>query len=168
MFGAVVLLVCALASRYTNDPRVYTFKVDDPGWPFFEQVTLLPPLPGTPASLFELQVHCVCTPPARLIDLTYLQLYVIYLQHLGQAETMWIRLGTAIRMAQEAGAHVNRSCSSTPNARDELWKRVFWYDIVLNAERRSEEAPACYRVLMFLDVSFSAIIGRPSANHCEE
>ncbi|KAF9022054.1 hypothetical protein BDZ89DRAFT_1137589 [Hymenopellis radicata] len=74
-------------------------------------------------------------------------LYVIYLQHLGLAETMWIRLGTAVRMAQEAGAHVNRS--SIPNSRDELWKRVFW-------------------VLMFLDVSFATIIGRPSAIHRED
>lgn len=59
IFGAVVLLVCALGSRWTTDPRVFTKGIDDPGWVFFEQVTLPPPSGRDPAALVDLQLYGV-------------------------------------------------------------------------------------------------------------
>ena len=38
LFGAVVLLVCAIGSRWTDDPRVQTDDGTTPGWRWFTQV----------------------------------------------------------------------------------------------------------------------------------
>ncbi|KAF9049480.1 hypothetical protein BDZ89DRAFT_1154371 [Hymenopellis radicata] len=113
-FGGITLLVCAIGSRFTNDSRVFAEGISDPGWPFFDQVTLPPPSPQGPASLQEMQLHC---------------LYMIYTMHVGLAENVYIDSGTSFRLAIETGAHMHRS--NLPNARDELWKRVFCFDVDL-------------------------------------
>jgi hypothetical protein len=61
-FGAVVLAVCALASRYSDDPRVFiegTNSEHSSGWKWYRQVrpfrATFSPLP----SLYQLQLICV-------------------------------------------------------------------------------------------------------------
>jgi len=61
-FGANVLLVCAVASRYTNDPRVFLEGSNAPqscGWKYFDQVRKIRRSLLIPPTLFELQFFCV-------------------------------------------------------------------------------------------------------------
>lgn len=63
-FGATLLIVLAIASRYTDDPRVladvYGSKLSS-GWKYFEQVTLQKNAVWDIASLYELQAYAVST-----------------------------------------------------------------------------------------------------------
>ncbi len=58
-FGAALLLVLAIASRYSDDPRVFS----DPnaklssGWKFFEQVRIVKNAIYESPSLYELQYY---------------------------------------------------------------------------------------------------------------
>lgn len=63
MFAATVLLVCAVGSRWSNDPRVF---LDDTnarhscGWKWFDQVLLFARKSLlAPPTLYDLQCHCV-------------------------------------------------------------------------------------------------------------
>ncbi|KAF8871040.1 fungal-specific transcription factor domain-containing protein [Mucidula mucida] len=129
MFGGTVLMVCALGARWVDDRRVFTEGVDMAGWSYFDQISLPPP-PDGPVSLGEMQMYC---------------LYITYHQLIPTARTMWIYLGTAFRLIQDAGMHMRSP--NPPNAQDELWKRVFW-------------------CLMFLDISYASVFGHtPTLNY---
>jgi hypothetical protein len=64
MFAAVVMLVCAVASRYSNDPRVLLDGVDSwhsCGWKYFDQVQVVRKSLLAPPTLYDLQFYCVST-----------------------------------------------------------------------------------------------------------
>jgi len=61
-FGAVVLLVCALGSRYSEDSRVFvegSDSVRSAGWKWFDQVRILRASFFKQTSLHELQAYAV-------------------------------------------------------------------------------------------------------------
>ena len=61
-FGATVLLVCAIGSRFTRDPRVLLQDCDHPhsaGWMWFRQVEGARRSSLAPAKLHDLQVYAV-------------------------------------------------------------------------------------------------------------
>lgn len=63
-FGGVVLLVCAIASRYSNDHRVFlsnTGSALSAGWKWFEQIHMIKKPVLTPPCLHDLQIHSVST-----------------------------------------------------------------------------------------------------------
>jgi len=62
-FGAVVLLVCAIGCRFTDDPRVG--QVISPvtsctAWKFFHQANSVQKHHYLPHSLYEAQIYPVC------------------------------------------------------------------------------------------------------------
>lgn len=66
-FACVLLLVCAVASRFSNDPRVLrqdpgqgTPSLKTAGWKYFDQVQMQRKSLTAPASLFDLQQYAVC------------------------------------------------------------------------------------------------------------
>ena len=62
MFGAILLLVCAHGSRYSEDPRVLAEGSDSPrsaGWKWFEQVNVFRRTLYQRTTLYELQMHAV-------------------------------------------------------------------------------------------------------------
>jgi len=71
-FGSTVLLVCALGSRFSDDPRVFS----DPGqslssgWKWYEQVQTFRRSSFEPSSLYELQYHCVRVSALRSISIS--------------------------------------------------------------------------------------------------
>ncbi|KAG5642750.1 hypothetical protein DXG03_002231 [Asterophora parasitica] len=112
-FGGTVLLVCALGSRYSNDPRTLypgRTSLHSAGWRWFEQVEVIRKSFVAPPSLGELQNHA---------------LHVLFSQASEAPHGCWTQLGMALRMAQEVGAHRRRTLKA-PTAEDEQWKRVFW------------------------------------------
>jgi hypothetical protein len=61
-FGAVVLLVCAIASRFSNDPRVFIEESNSNrscGWKWFNQVRVMRTDLLLPPSLYDIQFCCV-------------------------------------------------------------------------------------------------------------
>lgn len=62
-FGSTLLLVCALGSRYSEDPRVFIADAKTPhsaGWKWLEQVPLNRKSFVEKPTLHELQNHAVC------------------------------------------------------------------------------------------------------------
>jgi hypothetical protein len=61
-FGAVVLAVCALGAKYSDDSRVFlegTNSEHSAGWKWFRQVRPIPASFFAPPSLYEIQLVCV-------------------------------------------------------------------------------------------------------------
>ncbi|KAK1235053.1 Gypsy retrotransposon integrase-like protein 1 [Marasmius sp. AFHP31] len=112
-FGAVVLLVCANASRYSNDPRVRLDGEDSwlsSGWKWFDQVQLVRKALLSPPSLYDLQFY-------------YLSCQ--FLQGSSVPHASWTLVGTGLRLAQDVGAH-RKNSSGKITIEDELMKRAFW------------------------------------------
>ncbi|KAG7098492.1 hypothetical protein E1B28_000435 [Marasmius oreades] len=111
-FGGILLLVCALAARYSDDPRVFLEGpecANSAGWQWIRQVPVVKVPYGKP-SLYDLQAYALAVP--------YLQNCTLFVQ-------AWTMVGFGLRLAQDVGAHSQRG-SRPPNAQDELWKRAFF------------------------------------------
>ncbi|KAJ7713453.1 hypothetical protein B0H14DRAFT_3016379 [Mycena olivaceomarginata] len=120
-FGAVVLAVCALASRTSNDPRVVlegTNSKLSSGWEWFQQIQY----PGrdfhVARSLHDLQRIC---------------LSVQYLQGTCSPDAVCALVAVGIRNLQELGIHIrgryhghHRNLSFATAVEEELYTRVFW------------------------------------------
>lgn len=112
-FGAVVLVVCALGAKYVDDPRVYI-----PGCP-----------PRSAGWYWYNQLQIDRRPFMRKARISDVQLYilaVVFQSSSFRGDTMSLLIGIAQRRLLDAGAHMQRFYSKTPNTRDELWKRAFW------------------------------------------
>lgn len=113
-FAQLVLIVCALASRSTGDPRVI-LQGDktrlSSGFKYFCQTRLLRNKLLDKASLYDLQYYCLVVP---------------YLLASSLPQAAWNVLGLALRFIQERGVHRRHGEGYKPTAADELWKRCFW------------------------------------------
>ncbi|KAJ7367662.1 fungal-specific transcription factor domain-containing protein [Mycena albidolilacea] len=117
-FGAVVLAVCSLASRNSDDPRVFiegTNSEHSCGWKWFRQARpfCAPFSRGT--SLYQLQLIC---------------LSAIFTSGVAIPEEGWILAGLGIRLAQCAGAHHRGGYRKMEPLAAELYRRVFWILVV--------------------------------------
>ncbi|KAF5319630.1 hypothetical protein D9619_008858 [Psilocybe cf. subviscida] len=132
-FAEVYLLVCALGSWYSDDPRCLLKAEPDSvrepcsdsdkgerrgmpgsaGWKWFNQVQLM-----RNRSLF--------TPPT-LEDLQVYALSAQFLQASSAPQASWTMAGIGIRLAQDVGIHRrNNMMNQVPTRDGELWKRAFW------------------------------------------
>ncbi|KAJ6609592.1 fungal-specific transcription factor domain-containing protein [Mycena sp. CBHHK59/15] len=110
-FGGIVLLVCAIGSRFSDDPRV--FNPEAPltcGWQYFYQLPLTIDHLFAVPTLYDLQYYCLAI---QFLEASALQ-----------AE--WSFIGIGIRVAQEVGAHRRKTKGQRPTVESELWKRAFW------------------------------------------
>ncbi|KAJ6550162.1 fungal-specific transcription factor domain-containing protein [Mycena capillaripes] len=109
-FGANVLLVCAIGSRFSDDPRVFDATAPlNCGWKLFSQ--LRP----------EIE-HLFLTP--TLYDLQRCCLTIQFMEG-SVSQANWTLVGIGIRMAQEVGAH-RRQNTQRHTVETELWRRAFW------------------------------------------
>ncbi|KAL1748977.1 fungal-specific transcription factor domain-containing protein [Schizophyllum fasciatum] len=132
--GSIVLLVCALGARYSDDPRVLSEEYDNDGhsagWKWFSQAEKTRrPIFGAP-SLLELESYCLSI------------LFMLASSNL-MTQHIWTRIGVAIRYIQDVGAH-RRTRRKIPTIVDELWNRAAW-------------------ILVTMDRNLSAILGRNCA-----
>ncbi|KAJ6541623.1 fungal-specific transcription factor domain-containing protein [Mycena capillaripes] len=117
-FGGLVLIVCSLASRHSDDPRVFLDGSNSEhscGWKWFKQVRPLRASFSLEPSLYELQT---------------IFLSAIYLCGTSTPEESWLLVGLGIRFAQGAGAHHPSGYGKMDALTAELHKRVFWYLVV--------------------------------------
>ncbi|KAK7005700.1 Zn(2)-C6 fungal-type domain-containing protein [Favolaschia claudopus] len=137
-FGATLLLVCALAARYSSDPRVYLEGTNQSnhscGWRWAGQIRFVKQSFTTTPSLYDVQICC---------------LSVIFLQGTGCPELCWVLTSIGIRLAQDVGAHRRRRYTGDKPAEDQLWTRAFW-------------------VLVCIDILLSASFGRPRATTADD
>ncbi|KAJ7626546.1 fungal-specific transcription factor domain-containing protein [Mycena polygramma] len=127
-FGAVVLVVCAVASRLSDDSRVL-MSADSPsnsaGWKWFNQARPLElavsQLPNS-RPLYKLQLIC---------------LSVLFLGGTTTPRSAWLLSAIGLRIAHEMGAHRRSRYSTGSKVEGELLKRAFWLltasDTILNA-----------------------------------
>lgn len=133
IFGAVYLLVCAVASRFSDDPRIFLDSVESgilehsAGWRFFEQVQMVRRTLLGPPCLEDLQIYCVREfVSCWLREVSQSQLSVLFLQGTSAPQACWTMVGVGIRLAQDVGAHRRKSYNENLTAEGELWKRAFW------------------------------------------
>lgn len=132
LFATIVLLVCALGSRSSNDPRVLLDGFDDPysaGWKWFRQAQLAYQVIGfEPTSLYDLQIICVSPPSIDIYgDANMIQLLASFLNGSASPQVSWPLVGMGIRLAQSRGAHRKKVYDGGPTVETELLKRAFWY-----------------------------------------
>ncbi|KAJ7847548.1 fungal-specific transcription factor domain-containing protein [Mycena leptocephala] len=119
-FGAVVLAVCALASRYSDDPRGVldgATSEHSRGWKWFRQVHSLCATFSPEHSLYQLQLIC--------LSITYLPCTGI-----PAPRQCWILAGLGLRFAHAAGAHRRSGYARMDPLTAELYKRAFWVLVV--------------------------------------
>ncbi|KAF9068900.1 fungal-specific transcription factor domain-containing protein [Rhodocollybia butyracea] len=140
-FGIVVLGVCAVASRYSHDPRCLETGTTSPhslGWSYYKQMT--------PRTLF--------TEPPNLYDLQYCCLSVLYLLGTFASDTVWSIIGTGLRYGQEMGLH--RKKKKRPEGQPAWWTV------------QSELCTRAYWVLINMDTWISISYGRPKATTSDD
>ena len=133
-FAAIVLLVCALGARHSNDDRVKLDGIDDwhsSGWRWYNQVEAdrRSYHTGRLATLYDLQFNCVCFSIlylSRHSNLRPFQLAVLFLQDSSAPHAAWTMIGIGIRVAQDAGAHRRKKNTTKMMVEEEMWKRAFW------------------------------------------
>ncbi|KAJ7087974.1 fungal-specific transcription factor domain-containing protein [Mycena belliarum] len=142
-FAATLLLVCAVASRWSDDPRVVTPAGAETGdltcgWEWFDQVPLVGNHLFGQATLYDLQYYCLA---------------VEFLEGSSAPQACWTLIGVGLRLAQievdaeervDVGAHRRTSRVEKPSVEGELWKRAFY-------------------VLVYMDRAISAGMGRTCA-----
>ncbi|TRM68906.1 fungal-specific transcription factor domain-containing protein [Schizophyllum amplum] len=137
-FACVLLVVCAIGSRYSDDPRVLAdaeASKHSAGWSYFSQVEMLRKPMIIPPKLHDIQIHC-------------LSVLFMHAASMVVGVHVWTRIGVTIRFAQDAGAHRRRTRKKI-TIEDELWNRCFW-------------------MLVAFDRVTSAILGRACAIQDEE
>lgn len=151
-FAFVVLLVCALGSIGTTDPRVLVdgASKQSAGWKYFAQTMSLPrPMFSCP-TIHDVQ-YCVVSVYFRLrvtFPFTYHpQLYISFCVGTSTPHANWTMLGIGVRYAIELGYH--RRHHGNPTIESELRKRAFW-------------------CLVYLDRGISLYFGRPCSIRDEE
>ncbi|KAJ3502842.1 hypothetical protein NLJ89_g8706 [Agrocybe chaxingu] len=92
----------------------------------------------------QVQARKFSPSPLSLYGMQECCLSVLFLQASLDAQSIWAAVGIVIRLAQDVGFHRRKPTSSPPTMEDELWKRAFW-------------------VLLYLDATTSALLGRPCA-----
>ncbi|KAJ7734069.1 fungal-specific transcription factor domain-containing protein [Mycena metata] len=137
-FGATVLLVCAVGSRWSTDPRVVPTVprgCDGEmsglacGWEWFDQVPLVGNHMFGQATLYDLQYYCLA---------------VQFLMDGSAPQACWTLIGVGLRLAQDIGAHRRNARVEVPSVEGELFKRAFW-------------------ALVYMDRIVSCGMGRPCA-----
>ncbi|KAF7320544.1 Zn(2)-C6 fungal-type domain-containing protein [Mycena chlorophos] len=163
-FAAVVLLVCAVASRWHPDPQMGApggtgLGNDDaygPGYVSPPPAYTTPAVPGPIlATAVEMEgLECgwawfaQVAPDAKhifhkptLFDLQYFPLAVQFMERSSSPHVAWNLIGAALRLMQDLGIHRRSSVVQTPTVESEGFKRVFW-------------------VLLYQDRMYSAGMGR--------
>ncbi|KAJ7238811.1 hypothetical protein B0H12DRAFT_1237715 [Mycena haematopus] len=122
-FGGTLLAVLAVASRYSNDPRVFVAGDTSlsSGWKCIVYVPLLFARYAT----------------FSYVGFLFIQLMPLFALGTSAPQVSWLYIGLGIRFLQQRGEHRRKRKGQTPNVEDELWKRAFWFLSFVVLERLS-------------------------------
>ncbi|KAJ6566757.1 fungal-specific transcription factor domain-containing protein [Mycena capillaripes] len=125
-FGTILLLVCALGSLYLTDPAVSNQDRQKLGWNWYNQVELYGQSVHQAPTLYDIQAYCLA---------------VQFLTCTSNPRFAWSIAGFGLTLAQDLGAHRQKSWAPTITIDEDLEKRAFW-------------------ILSFQDTQLSATLGR--------
>ncbi|TRM68894.1 fungal-specific transcription factor domain-containing protein [Schizophyllum amplum] len=130
-FACVLLVVCAIGARYSDDSRVLADESSkhSAGWSYFSQVEMLRKPMIIPPKLHDIQIHC-------------LSVLFMHAASMVVGLHVWTRIGVTIRFAQDAGAHKRRTRKKI-TIEDELWNRCFWMLIAFDRITSAVLGRAC-------------------------
>lgn len=116
--GSVVLLICSIGARFSDDPRVLIKgNTLSAGWQWFDLAHTLGERLLAPASLYDIQ--------ASVLRAEFLRgAYTSY--------SAWTVLGIGLRRAQDVGAHRWDTFGTEKSPERELWGRAWWSLVVLD------------------------------------
>ncbi|KAJ7435467.1 fungal-specific transcription factor domain-containing protein [Mycena galericulata] len=121
-FAGTLLLVCALGSCYSDDPRLHlpaATTCATAGWKWFDQVRLAgQPLYGQ-VNLYDLQCYCLA---------------VQFLDRTSGPRACWTLVGFGIRLAVDIGAHRSKAHTGRITLEEELEKRAYWTLLFFDAQ----------------------------------
>lgn len=118
-FATAYLLVCAIGSWYSEDPRVLLAE-DDPrsaGWKWFNQVDITRRSPYASPTLYDFQTYC---------------LSLAFLHSSSTPGYCWMTAGIGLRMAIDVGLHRRKAYGSTLTPYTEQLKRTFWTLVIVD------------------------------------
>ncbi|KAK7023129.1 Zn(2)-C6 fungal-type domain-containing protein, partial [Favolaschia claudopus] len=113
-FGALLLAVLAVGSRYSDDPRVFVEGSESKlscGWDFFNQVQTVRKSLFDEPSIYEVQRYFLLS---------------VFTMATSSPQACWLYVGLGMRFLQERGEHRRKREGNTVTLQDELWKRAFW------------------------------------------
>ncbi|KAJ7304700.1 fungal-specific transcription factor domain-containing protein [Mycena albidolilacea] len=116
-FAGTLLLVCAIASRWSMDPATAE-KGLECGWEWFDQVPLAGNRLLSRPTLYDLQHYCLAA---------------LFLEASSMPQAWWTLVGVGLRLAQDIGVHRRKGAVEVPTVESELYKRAFW--VLLYLER---------------------------------
>ncbi|KAK6974815.1 hypothetical protein R3P38DRAFT_3479451 [Favolaschia claudopus] len=121
-FAATLLLVCAIDSRWSDDPGIAGEGLTC-GWRWFNQTLKIPSTVGD--HLFG---------QARLYELQYFSLAVIFLEGSSASQACWMLVGFGFRLAQDIGVHRQKGPKQPPSVEGVLFKRALWVLIYIDGQ----------------------------------
>ncbi|KAF7374352.1 Zn(2)-C6 fungal-type domain-containing protein [Mycena sanguinolenta] len=142
-FGATLLSVLAIASRYSNDSRIFVGHdvTLSSGWMFASQVQILPKL--FPPTIYEVQTYCLLT---------------LYALGTSVPEMSWFYLGLGIRCLQQREAD-DRALNM--NSGSEHFG-------ILDSTIRSHCLKLFRRSVLTVERTLCFCMGRPASIHIED
>ncbi|KAJ7589505.1 fungal-specific transcription factor domain-containing protein [Mycena floridula] len=133
-FGSVVMLVTAIGSQFSTDPRVLLEEYPESlsaGWKWFRQVR---------PTLYSF----VDTYTTTLYDLQAAALAILFAMGSVSHVSTWFELGIALRAAQDIGAHRKKPRHKQPDpVTNELLKRAWWVLVCLDRHLSSGKGRPC-------------------------
>ncbi|KAG2111269.1 fungal-specific transcription factor domain-containing protein [Suillus discolor] len=151
-FGCLCLALFAVASRWSDDPRVldgHAYNIPEAeipdedckwqraGWKYFSAAV---DVHRDSRSLFH---------PPGLFEVQTMSLLGMFLRGTAFHPVGWLFISIGLRKAQDVGAHRKKIYGAKPSVEEELWKRAFW-------------------VLVLYDRIGSAALGRPCCSGEED
>lgn len=132
-FRQVLLLVCAVGSRYSEDPHVLLDNVSSyhlAGWKWFDQVQIVKTSFWILPMLYDLQCYWVSVCGLYIQHMyvyNWVQLAVQYVQGCSASQQCWTMIGISIQIMKDVGAHQRKYKTGNMTVEDEMWKHAFWY-----------------------------------------
>ncbi|KAK0202974.1 fungal-specific transcription factor domain-containing protein [Desarmillaria ectypa] len=130
-FATVLLYVCALASRHTDDPRVLSDGVSSKqssGWKWVNQA-----IRGRKSLLSAPTLH----------SLQSICLFAQFMLGSTVPHLCWTIASIGLRLSEEAGLHRRRVKYANPTVESELWKRAFWTLVYLDRQSSAFLGRSC-------------------------
>ncbi|KAE9392720.1 hypothetical protein BT96DRAFT_924543 [Gymnopus androsaceus JB14] len=119
-FGGLLLVMCAVGARFSNDPRVFeenSTSEQSIGWKYMRQIQPLNRSFVEPASVYDIQMYT---------------LYVAFTGPTTTPDMCWILISVGVRLIQDVGAHRKHRGHLRPSVETESWKRAFWVMYVMD------------------------------------
>ncbi|KAJ3771850.1 fungal-specific transcription factor domain-containing protein [Lentinula raphanica] len=118
-FGALLLMLCTLASQHSDDPRTLSDGVPSEhskGWKYFRQIQLVHEIQESP-SIYEFQLYPLAS---------------FFLHTTNVSSTAFFLVAIGIRAAHQKGVHEQHFAIADNPIETELWRRAFWCLIVFD------------------------------------